>query len=397
MRLLFAGLLLSSSVPLAAQAEKPDDPDAIIITGRSLGDTERALAACLAQKCPPDRDIDASLAHAENLFVAGAYKQARATTKASLVRNRRHAARFPLPVADLERANGRVAAHLGEGYDYQYSTFGIKRALKQGIPQNDPRMIGADLEIAAMLVATGRSQLARHTYAAAERDALKIGRRDLAATARLRSAWIDELEEDRISARRKLKLIAASTDVMERLPRIAAMVLLARLDRRDGSPAGSEQLIAELAAANLRQPFLIYAPKIELVQKNNFKAAQYLTISPMSDLMNMPTDTFEDKWIDVGFWVLPSGRVSELEVLRKSGETGWAEPLLRSVAGRIYAPSEANGVDGTYRVERYSYTSMWEARTGSRIRQREADARIEFLDLTAVPPAGKVADPSPTR
>lgn len=329
-----------------------------------------------------------------NLFVAGAYKQARSTTKASLVRNRKHAAKFPLPVADLERANGRVSAHLGEGFDYQYSTFGIKRALKQGLPGGDPRLIGADLEIAAMLVATGRPQLARQTYAAAERDALRIDRRDLAATARLRSAWIDELEEDRVNAKRKLKLIAASMDPMERLPRIAAMVLLARLDRQEGSLAGSEKLIAELAAANLKQPFLIYAPPVDVVQTNIFKAVRGSVRDPLPELANLPTDTFDDRWIDVGFWVLPNGRVSELEVLRKSGETAWAKPLLKSLQGRVYSSSDANGVDGTYRVERYSYTSMWHARTGTRIRQRGADARIEFLDLTATPKIEEAPPPA---
>ena len=38
----------------------------------------------------------------------------------------------------------------------------------------------------------------------------------------------------------------------------------------------------------------------------------------------------------------------------------------------IYSPAPAGNVDGTYRVERYSFTSLWEDRTGTRLRQRAA-------------------------
>lgn len=384
--LLFAPLL-AASFPLAAQPASPPagQPDEIIVTGRRLSDTERALAECLARKCPPDEDIDASLAHAENLFVAGEYQRARATTKASLGRNRKAAAKYPLPVSDLERANGRLSAHLGEGFDYQYSTFGIRRALKQGLPGDDPRLVGANLEIADMLVATGRNTLARQTYAAAEKDALKIGRRDLAATARLRSAWIDHIEEDDFNTKRKLAAIAASTDPMERVPRLAALVLLARLDRKDGKFEASDALIRELGSLKLKQPALLYSPDFDLAARNNGVTS--------SVSVQTSTDTFDDKWIDVGFWVKPDGRVGDLEVLRQSGPTTWAAPLLGSIKGRIYSTSDANGADGVYRVERYSYTSLWSRRTGTRIRQRGQNARVEFLDLTVNPDAGKTKTP----
>ncbi|MEO6114431.1 MAG: hypothetical protein ABIP07_08310 [Sphingomicrobium sp.] len=37
---------------------------------------------------------------------------------------------------------------------------------------------------------------------------------------------------------------------------------------------------------------------------------------------------------------------------------------------------------GSYRVERFTYTSLWEQRLGTRIRQRSANARVESLDLS---------------
>jgi hypothetical protein len=57
---------------------------------------------------------------------------------------------------------------------------------------------------------------------------------------------------------------------------------------------------------------------------------------------------------------------------------------MRSIAGRLYSPIR----EGTYRVERYSYTSRWMNVTNTRIRQRSPNARIEYVDLTAPPPAG---------
>jgi hypothetical protein len=63
-------------------------------------------------------------------------------------------------------------------------------------------------------------------------------------------------------------------------------------------------------------------------------------------------------------------------------------PLLALSAGGLYSPVTGN--DGVYRVERYTFTSLWTDRTDTRLRQRSADARIEYLDLFAESgPSGK--------
>src|SRR3569833_2359666 len=123
---LLASLALTATTPPSAapQAEPP-----IVVTGRSLRDTEQALRDCLARKCPPDQDIDASLAHAENLFVAGKYQEAREVTLAALSRNHGYGKTYPVPVSDLYRANSRIAAHLGEGKDYEWSVGAMHRVL----------------------------------------------------------------------------------------------------------------------------------------------------------------------------------------------------------------------------------------------------------------------------
>ncbi|HEX8063927.1 MAG TPA: hypothetical protein VF535_12005, partial [Allosphingosinicella sp.] len=64
--------------------------------------------------------------------------------------------------------------------------------------------------------------------------------------------------------------------------------------------------------------------------------------------------------------------------------TGWAEPVLRAIERRIYSP--VSGTEGRRRVERYSLTSLQDhGATGTHLRQRSPQARIEMLDLTAEP------------
>lgn len=65
--------------------------------------------------------------------------------------------------------------------------------------------------------------------------------------------------------------------------------------------------------------------------------------------------------------------------------------MLRSIAGRTYAPLA--DPEGSYRVERYTYTSLWTTLTGTRMRVRSADARMEYLDLTAEPVPAAASDP----
>lgn len=94
---------------LPAAATAPD----IVVTGPSLAKAKAVLAACLQEHCPPDKDIDATLAVAETQFVAGDYAAARTTLLKSIGRKHRYAKTYPVLVSDLPRSNSRVAAHLG--------------------------------------------------------------------------------------------------------------------------------------------------------------------------------------------------------------------------------------------------------------------------------------------
>jgi hypothetical protein len=157
-------------------------------------------------------------------------------------------------------------------------------------------------------------------------------------------------------------------------------VLLARLDRREGKLDTSDALIAELRGLHSTQPVLLFAPQIQLASRGRLEGEGGSVTSLMA------TEDFDDVWVDIGFWVSPDGRVDDAEILRSHGGTRWAEPLLRSIAGRVYSPIA--DPSGSYRVERYSYTSLMTNVSGTRLRQRSVDGRIEFLDLTAEPEKG---------
>lgn len=373
-KLILLALLLAAP---AAPARADGDGQPIVVTGKPLAETKRALADCLRRKCPPDQDIDATLAHAENLFVTGEYKEARRIALASIGRNKGHARAYPLPVSDLYRANGRIAAHLGEGRSYESSTLSIKRTLKAGLPKGDVRLIGADLEAASMNASLGRFDTALRIYDEVERDSLRIGREDLAGRARVLGAWVFQLAGKTWLARKALEDIAADRTPGVRMTRLTALVLLSRLDRNEGRLRSSDALIDELRALGGTKPILLFSPRIELTVRGVARMGGSVTHL-------IATDNFDDRWVDVGFWVTPEGRVGDPEILRSRGSTSWTAPLLRSIAGRLYSPVADPG--GSYRVERYSYTSLWQSdRTGTRFRQRSPNARIEMLDLTAEP------------
>ncbi|MGA9582366.1 MAG: hypothetical protein WBR13_10410 [Allosphingosinicella sp.] len=368
---------VTAALPAAAQDPSPKtDNRTIVVTGRPLEESRRALAECLARKCPPNEDIDATLAHAENLFVAGDYKAARRTTLASIARNRGHASAHPVPLADLYRANGRIAAHLGEGRSYESSTNAIARSLKAGIGGDDVRIIAAELEKAEMYATLGRTERSRRIYGKMRRKAERLDRDDIAAQIRLRAAWLHQLEDNEVFARAALKEIAADRTAAARPARAAALVLLARLDREKGQPADSDALAADLRGMSGDRPVLIFAPPIDTpVNAADLGVSGWI-------LRRMPMQAFEKQWIDVGFRIGADGRVDDVEMLRSRGSTNWAKPVLDSIAGRIY--SQAGGPEGHYRVERYSLTSLWDYKAPATHRRvRSPQARIEMLDLTA--------------
>ena len=362
-------MIFFRAVPLLLllAAAAPDERP-IVVTGTRLVDTGKALDACLARLCPPAEDIRATLAHAENLFVAGDYRGARRIVDEAIGRNHRHGAAFPGPVSDLHRVRGRIAAHLGDERAMTTAAYASRQVLRRGVAPDDPRHVNAQVEVADMHAAKGNLARAADGYEAAIKAAERIGRPDLAAIVAVRGAWLHLLDDRPDLARGKLRRIAADTRPETRIGRLTAQILLARMTAKRGKSATFESLQAELAAAS-RSPILVYSPPLDLLP------------DPAGQSAPRAGDPYQDRWIDIGFLVTPEGKAAEIEILRQGAPADWAAPLLKAIGKRIYSPSA--DTERHYRIERYTYTAFWNQQpTGTRLPVRGSQPRIEYLDLT---------------
>jgi len=401
----FLAVLLAA--PAAAQTPPQSEPaeQTILVTGQRIQDYRDRLAACLARHCPTDEDADASLALAEALFLTGEYRDGRDVLQASLRRNGRNARAFPEPVSDLYRAHARLSRHLGFANDTRRSTYGILSALREGIPQEDHRHFTARFELAEHLIQSGNISSARRELARLVDVARAASRDDVVALAELRGLWFDyiaarsgEPGNDKEVTRQRLIQLSRLTGPAQRMRATGATILLARIYRDEGNGARADALLAEIGRSGAGQGSrrLLHSPPYELVvqQIEPMQGAREIReLIRYTSGYGTTSDNFEHKWIDVGFWVLPNGQVTGLEILRQGSNPAWADPLIVSIRGRRYAPA----VEPSYRLERYSYTSDYERTLRSRIPQRSRRARVEYLDLTTGerPPNPPTAPQSP--
>jgi hypothetical protein len=385
----FLAFLAALPAPaMAQQREAQPEGQEIVVTGARIQDYRDRLAACLARHCPPNEDIDATTALAEMLFMAGDYRQARTTLRASLGRNRDEARNYPEPVSDLYRANARVARHLGLDRDAQFSTRDILRALQAGLPVEDHRHFSARLEIAQSLIAFNQYRAAQRELRRLAELARAAGRADVAAVAELRSLWVDYIQVPQGSAVRDLTALSRRTGPENRISAIGAKMLLIRIYGERGDAGRVDALLAELRQTNTPRRQLLFAPLYRLaVSEDDGQTEGGLPLAgrSMDTTLARRAGNFDDMWIDVAFWVQPDGRVNDLQIVRKRGNPDWADPLLQSIRGRRYAAIP--GTEPTYRLERYTYTSGYEMRGGTHIAQRSPRARVEYFDLTDGEPA----------
>lgn len=387
MRVRLLSLLLVS--PLAIAAQEPDRSETIVVTGIAIDDYRARLQACLARACPPDADADATLALAEALMLEGEYRDARSAVSQSLRRNRERAGDYPEPVSDLYRAHARLSRHLGDDDDALRSTHNILNALQEGIAQEDHRHFTARLELVELHLSKLRVRDARGALLDLARIARRSGREDVAALAELRILLIEDAIDPRGRARRQLEDYARSTDRALRIRSVGARIALASLYRQEGDSARADAMLGDVARGGSPTRRLLHAPPVQLhgqtVQPHRTgSVATAITFGNPHELV----DNFENKWVDIGFWVMPDGRVSGVEILRRGASDAWARPLLSAVGGRIYTPAD----EATYRMERYTLTAGQGTITRSRIARRTGDPRIEYLDLSvtdAPPPSGQ--------
>lgn len=380
-------LTCTAALAIAAPALAQD----IVVTGKPLAQTEAELNDCIKRKCPPDQDVAATLAHAENLFVAGKYQDSRSALKASLGRNRQHGKAYPVPVSDLLRANSRIAEHVGEARDFQLSVLDMRDTLKKGFGPDDFRTLVAQVEVGDSRAKLGFAQDAERIYSDVEKKALKLGQNRVASFARLRLALLTRvaLDAEPTNAFLRQKLNRELGQLVDQpLPggdefALAAEVIRAKADRKAGDTASTDALIKRFAErGGVTRPVLLYAEPLERALSDKDWPDNFSGLNTLSQLTAIQN---RGQWADIGFWIGADGRVSDVDVLRASGEKSWLKPIAKNIAKRVYAPLRKDGdtAPGFYMVERYTLTArIAEDQTGTRLRRREATPRIEVMDLT---------------
>ena len=391
-----------------------DKVDPIVVVGRPIDDATAALNACLARRCPPNEDIAATLALAETQLLGGKYRDARKTLLAALGRNDEFAKAYPVPVSELYRANGKVAAHLGFDKDYFRSTFGIYHTLKNGLPQEDSRKYTAKMEVAEMMYRTRGHTRARYYYDELAKEARRDGRDDIAAIAELRSA-IRHLPQGSDMQMNEIRKIAGLQGDRMRAPVLEAKLALAKVAYQRGDEAGAQAIQNELAQFNIKRPMLIWQPSYAMVQRELDSGSEFnfpMEGSPAigGEMSAMPAQSaspegrasvtnsitamqwsslkrlagnFDDMWADVTFRITPEGRVSDVKITKSKGDLFWTKPLLASLSLRRYTAGKLND-PSSIRSERYTYTSGYEGQTGTRAQQRSPKARVEYMDLSNI-------------
>jgi hypothetical protein len=376
--------LMASTASFAA-ADNSDRE--IVVIGQSLKDTEKAWQDCIKRGCPPDEEIRAALTHAENQFITGDYRDARSTLSKTASRNRKHGEQYPIEVSDLFRASSRIAEHLGEGDLFRLSVLDMRDTLREALPENDPRVMVAQIEVGDSRSKLGYPKEAIRIYENVAEKALAAGHGRVATFANLRRLLLeyamgDEVDSvtDMQKAKDGLRAIADNPLPGAEDFGMVAEVTLARFDRESGNSQSTAEIVKRFAdKGGVSRPILLSSEPIKKPDTDGFEQKG-------GNVLASSQGTLEDRWVDIGFWVNSNGLPSDLEILRSSGDTAWVKPVKASIASRIYAPlavKDGEAAPGFYMVERYSLTARYlDEVTGTRIRQRSAETRIERIDIT---------------
>ncbi len=381
---ILAALCVSAAMPAYAADEKDRE---IIVIGQSLKDTEKAWQDCIARGCPPDEEIRAALTHAENQFITGDYRDARSTLGKTVGRNRKHGDEYPIEVSDLFRASSRIAEHLGEGDLFRLSVLDMRDTLRGALPENDARVMVAQIEVGDSRSKLGYPKEAIRVYENVAKDAVAAGHTRVATYANLRKLLLEYVLANDTDDKGQMKKAIEGLRQIADKPMLGAEdfgmvaeVTLARIDRESGKNESTAAIVKRYAEkGGVSRPILLSSQPIKMPDQGGLEQKG-------GNVLTMTQGNMEDRWIDVGFWVNANGLPSDIEVLRSSGSTKWSKLVSDSIASRIYAPLKANEGEtapGFYMVERYTMTARYmDEVTGTRIRQRSPVARIERIDIT---------------
>jgi hypothetical protein len=355
---------------------------AIIVVGRRVEDSERALAACIARQCPPKEEIDASLAHAENQFIAGHYPEAQRTLTKARGRNMRYRKELPVEVGDLLRASGRMLALNGQRDASRITAIDSLDALKSGLPSTDRRIFIQRLAVGDAFAKEGRFIAARDVYNKVADQANAAGDTRIKGYALFRVAGLyaaiaTKVPDYRESAYRSLRRIDETTEPDLAPFREAAKFLRCRMEDAAGGKGG-RACVQAFRADRIATAELIYAPPIDLTNWRR-ENTSYVVV---------PHGDATAQWADIAFWVAPDGTVRDIDTVRTSANADghWLKLVTEALGKRLYRPLKlASSEPGLRRIERYSLVYDLVLAKGTRIRARSPVPHVEILDLTVEP------------
>lgn len=364
-------LLLSIlSSEQAASVPAPIASGEVVVTGRRY---RNEYERCLKSSCPPEREVEAALNASVEDFREGHYDAARGLLQRTIGRNRKYSARMPERMSDLYSTYADLSLHDGYVRDYRSNTYESVDVLRKNLGKTAPATLIARPWIGDMLVREGRPQAADDVYRDAAKDAQAAGQKSLAASIEVRRAWLAvQMGSDRRAGEMLEEL--AKTSAGE--PGITNLVraIRVRMAIRRKDDATVDRLIAEWRAAPTKKLVLLSEPPAPIVGAQQTSLVALGTVRSEADHYS---------WVDIGYWVKPSGLVTDAEVLRPDGAAGWAKPIVAQIAGRRYAPlDEPAGSPGLYRIERVSMRTAFDFVTGSHIAQRSGPTQLIHVDIT---------------
>lgn len=263
----------------------------------------------------------------------------------------------------------------------------MRDTLRDALPESDARVMVAQIEVGDSRSKLGYPKEAIRIYENVAEKAMTSGHARVATFANLRKLMLEYiLASDTDDTGDMKKAIAGMRQIADKPLAgaedfgMVAEVTLARIDREGGKNESTAAIVKRYAEkGGVSRPILLSSSPIKMPDQGGLEQKG-------GNVLAMSQGNMEDRWIDVGFWVNANGLPSDIEVLRSSGNTRWAKLVSDSIGSRIYAPlkaQEGETAPGFYMVERYTMTARYmDEVTGTRIRQRSPEARIERIDIT---------------
>lgn len=371
----------------------------IVVTGERVEKAQKALRQCLDRNCPPRDDILLSLTLADAQFLEGDYWNSRRTLMAARHRNARYASRYPLEVAALHRATGRLHSLNGKP----------ERALGRGADAVDAlrtRYAPVSREVLLQRLSNGDGLVRTHEieaglarYADVARAAERAGLLDIQGLALLRRAMLLTSIAESIWSYRELAERARAAILDNRNPRFLPFRNAVRImPVREAKGEEARKAVIEAVVAQLEpdpsprpNPLLVYQPSLRI---EDFQ-------------FGLASGTSDPAFVDISFRILPSGRTADIHIINLVGPVAplWTDIVMKAIANRRYAPLAH--ADGQLRLERTSFVSdlisgnssggggginaltnspdtMMRAAASapSRLPHRSAERRLEIMDLT---------------